>query len=152
MKNKKRTKKELYESKKVFDQEESLKEACENYHPDMELYVHETNRNHIDYGQLLADRVLLRTGTIENSREWFDDNLKPIKIGNIEKLAEIINKPFSPLGIGESVTLKEYKDRLKELRSEGYVIPSDYWNTDKREIITYFDHHRKVINAQAMLL
>ena len=109
---------------------DTLLEICESYHSD--------NDPTGSQGISLADRVYRKYGTfkikdiIERQRNW-------------EKWGTIAFRRFPLLLSGETILVREIRERLTELKKTGYDIESGYSRLKKKEAWAYFKRIKKDI-------
>ncbi len=111
---------------------DKLLEQCESYESD--------NDPAGNQGRSLADRVYRKYGTfkikdiIERQRNW-------------EKWEAIAFRRFPLLLSGETILVREIKQRLTELKKTGYDIESSYSRLKKKEAWAYFKSIKKNIRT-----
>ena len=112
---------------------DTLLEICESYHPD--------NDPTGDQGINLADRVYRKYGTfkikdiIQRQQNW-------------EKWEAIAFRRFPLLLSGETILVREIRERLTQLKKAGYDIESGYSRLRKKETWAYFRRIKKDIRAR----
>ena len=108
----------------------------------LERYVDFVNQDEKDrvesIGRDIVDRIIGKYGTT---------NIRPIieEQENWKKWLEIAFRNFSPFLPRESITVREIKERLRELKNAGYLIEKGYSRLKRNDARKYFKEIRKNI-------
>ena len=92
------------------------------------------------YGRSLAERCLKKYGTFN-----IEGIIKEQR--NREKWKAIAFRKFPPLLPGETILVREIKERLTELKKAGYNIKSGYSRLKKKEAKAYFKGIKRNISS-----
>jgi len=109
----------------------------------LERYMDFVNQNEEDrvepIGRDIVNRIIEKYDTT---------NIKPIikKQTQWNIWREIALRRFPPLLLGETILVKEIKERLGELKKAGYNINSGYSKLRKKDVWDYFRKIRKDIS------
>jgi hypothetical protein len=113
---------------------DKLLEQCESYHVE--------NDPTGDQGRSLADRCFQTYGTfnikdiIERQQSW-------------EKWRAIAFRRFSLLLSGETILVREIRERLTELKKSGYDIQSGYSRLKKKEAWAYLRRIQRKLSLKS---
>jgi len=108
----------------------------------LERYIDFVNQDEEDriesIGRGIVDRIIGKYGTTD---------IRPIieEQENWKKWREIAFRNFSPFLPGESITVREIRERLGELKNAGYLIGKGYSRLRKNDARKYFKEIRKNI-------
>ncbi len=108
----------------------------------LERYVDFINQDEEDrieaVGRNIVNRIIEKYGTT---------NIGPIIKAqkNVGLWKEIAFRRFAPLLVGESITLREIRERLGELKKANYPVESGYSELKKKDAWNYLKQIRKDI-------
>ena len=104
-----------------------------------------TERYQEEYGTWESDSEIN-----ERIKEYFRRNSDRNSVDSavLEKATRVALAPFSPLGPGESVSVVEYRRRLRDIKSTGYDVPT-YSHLNRKRLEVLYSNLRSRITRES---